>query len=829
MKTLLDCGYRWVLVQEDSVEQFEDGQPPYGGNSECGTKRGLPHLSLQITYSNIRQLRAFQARLRLEIFMKRVGLVVRGFRCAWAVMALPFWGVTAGAQMADVPTVSGPLALVNVMQGTDSDRDFSHGNTLPLVSAPWSMTDWSVQNREGINERWFYQSKNTRFFGFRATHSPCPWAGDYGHFLISPQTGPVSLAVREYGCDYDSAQTTMRPDYVRIRLDKYKLTAELTASERCGVIRLEFDPADKTGRLLFVLPGDAQFQAQGNRISGYSSYHTGAAVGQFRCYFVGELDRPITASRSVGTAQTAGKGTGVIEFPIDQPKVELRIATSYISPEQAWHNLQVETRGGFDAVRQRTATAWDEKLSRITVDGTPDQQATFYSCLYRAMKFPHKIYEPDAEGKPIHYSPWDGRVHPGMAFADSGLWDTYRTLYPFLSIVYPQDLGDMISGWLNAYREGGWLPQWPNPGGFRAMPGSHADAMIADAMSKGITGFDYNTAYAALRHDAFDVSRHGGGRPALDTYLKLGYMPAKSDGYWVSETLDFAYDDWCVAQAAKLMHHPDDYRALMLRSQNYKNLWDPKAQFMRSKNADGSWTDKDFDPLAWGNGYAEAGPWQSSWAVPHDVAGLANLTGGPAAFAGILDHLFNQPSVFHVGGYGGEIHEMTEFAAINMGQFAGNNQPSFSLPYLFAAVGQPWKTERLTRRFCEYFNASPDGFTGDDDNGSSAAWYLLSSMGMYPLTPGQPSYVLTSPVFKSIKISLPLGKSFTITAIDNSPQNVYVKSRLLNGKPDTNTWITQSDITTGGTLMDQMSNHPTERMVRPEELPYSATTEIAGK
>ena len=362
------------------------------------------------------------------------------------------------------------------------------------------------------------------------------------------------------------------------------------------------------------------------------------------------------------------------------------------------------------------------------------------------------------------------------------------------------------------------------------MPGSHADAMIADAMSKGITGFDYDTAYAALRHDALDLSTRAnpGGRERLADYERLGYLPAKSVGYWVSHTLDYAYDDWCVAQAARLMHHNEDYQTLMQRSQNYRNLWDSGVQFMRSKNADGSWTDKTFDEFAWGNAYAESGPWQASWSVQHDVAGLADLAGGPAAFAAILDHLFHQPSVFHIGGYKDEIHEMTEFAAVNMGQFAINNQPSFHLPYLYAAVGQPWKTEYWTRRACsELFNAGPDGYSGDEDNGSNAAWYLLSSIGLYPLTPGQPTYVLTSPLFKSVKITLPNQKTFTITAADNSPENVYVRSRTLNGQPDANTWISQSQITSGGTLAAQMSDKPNERTVTPQELPYSAKTEMS--
>lgn len=725
-----------------------------------------------------------------------------------------------------------PLALVNIMQGTDSKREFSHGNTLPLVSAPWSMTDWCVQNREGINERWFFQSTSSTFYGFRATHSPCPWAGDYGQFMISLQTGPVSLTPSKWAADYDQKQTVMQPDYIRIQVPKYHLTAELTASERCSVMRLQFDPADQTGRLIFDLPGDAQLQAQGNRIWGYTKYHSNAAAGDFHCYFVGELDRPVTGSSLVGTDQTSGKGPGYIEFDLANPTVEIKLATSYISLDQAWQNLKRETSGGFDDVRARTAAVWRDRLSKITVEGTPAQQRTFYSCLYRAMKFPHKLYEIDAQGEPTHYSPWDGKIHPGVAYADSGLWDTYRTLFPFLSIVYPEELGKMVAGWLNAFHEGGWLPQWPDPGGFRSMPGSHADAMIADAMSKGITGFDYDTAYRALRQDAFETSVEGssaGKREAMDEYLKLGYIPAHAASYWVSTSLDYAYDDWCVAQAAKLTGHIAEYKSLMRRSQNYRNLWDPSVNFMKGKNADGSWADDHFDPFAWGGGYAESGPWQASWAVQHDVAGLGDLAGGPAAFIGILDHLFHQPSTFHNGGYSGEIHEMTEFAAAKMGQFEPNNQPGFHLPYLYAAVGQPWKTEYWSRRTCsELFNDGPDGFCGDDDNGSMAAWYLFSSIGLYPLTPGQPTYILTSPLFQSVTLHLPEGRTFEITASDNSPDNVYVQSRTLNGAPLTTTWISQAQIMNGGTLANQMGNAPAEREVTPQELPYSAKTEMSS-
>ena len=746
--------------------------------------------------------------------------------------ALLLIGSAARAAVPQVPAAKGPLAKVNIMQGTASVGSFSHGNTLPLVSAPFAMTDWSIQNQGGVEERWFYHADGTQFVGFRATHQPSPWMGDYGQFIITPQTGPARLEAADRAAEYDPKQAVMRPDYVKVRLEKYKLTAELTASERCGVMRLQFDPAQKTARLVFDIAGDCQLLASGNRIIGYSKKHNSPAAGDFKCYFVAELDRPITGSQAIGSATESGTGMGYVEFDIGpKPTVELRLATSYISPDQATRNLKNETEGGFDAVQKRTQAAWDQHLSRITVEGTDDQEATFYSCLYRALKFPHKIYELDAGKKPIHYSPWDGKVHPGVAYTDSGLWDTYRTQFPFLAIAYPDQFGEIVQGWLNAYKEGGWLPQWPSPGGFRGMTGSHADAMVADAMAKGIKGFDYKTAYAALKHDAFDIPPDGpnpGGREGMANYLKLGYLPAGSAGYWVSTSLDYAYDDWCVAQAARLTGHDDDYRKLMKRSLNYTKLWDAKTQFMRGKDAQGNWADKNFDEFAWGGGYTESGPWQASWAVQHDALGLADLAGGPAEFGGILDKLFSQEPKFHPGGYGGEIHEMTEFVACKMGQYAGNNQPSFHIPYLYAAIGQPWKTEYWTRRACaELFSAGPKGYSGDEDNGSNACWYILSSMGIYPLTPGTPQYVLTSPVFKSVKIDLPGGKTFTVIATDNSSDNVYVKARTLNGKPYTNTWITQGDITAGGRIVDQMAAEPDKRDVKPAELPYSAKTEMA--
>ena len=745
-------------------------------------------------------------------------------------------GYTPGRRpLGAVPAIGQRLAMVNVTQGTNSVREFSHGNVLPLLSAPFGMTDWSVQNYGDINERFFFQSRRNTFHGIRATHQPSPWAGDYGHFSITPQTGPVALETAARASEYDPATTVMRPDYLRIHLKKYNLTTEVTASERAAVWRVHFDPAQRMGRLVFDLPGDGQLQMSGNRLWGYSKYHGGPAAGDFHCYFAAILDRPITGGQSVGTETESGKGAGHVEFATqDGGPMVMRIATSFISPDQAQLNLDRETAPGFEGVRQTTAAAWEKLMNRISVEGSAERKQTFYSCLYRALKYPRKIYERNAAGEVVHYSPWNGKIERGPAYTDTGLWDTYRTQFPLLSIAYPDIYGEIVAGWLNAYREGGWLPHWPNPGGFRSMPGNHADAMVADAMVKGISGFDYQTAYAALRKDAFEipVGQSGqpiGGKGAMEDYLRLGYVPARKTEYWVSMTLDYAYNDWCVAQAAKRMGQADDYRALMKRSQNYKKLWDSSVGFMRGKDEAGNWSGRGFDQYAWGGAYAESGPWQASWGVQHDALGLADLTGGKAAFGAKLDDLFTHPPIFNTGAYNGVIHEMVEFVAVGMGQYGACNQPSFHLPYLYAAVGQPWKTEYWTRRACrELFNASPSGFYGDDDNGSNASWYLLSSMGIYPLTPGHPSYVLTSPEFDSVKIELPNGKTLAIGTKGNSEKNIYVKSRTVNGKTWTKTWISHAELVSGAKIMNAMSARPAVREVKAEELPYSAKTELAS-
>jgi predicted alpha-1,2-mannosidase len=704
------------------------------------------------------------------------------------------------------------LDLVNPLQGTASTYAFSHGNCLPLVGTPWANIDWSPQSDGDLRTPWFFHPETGKLVGFRATHQPSPWCQDYGQFMVMVQTGPRAAGPKDRASTYDPDRAKFRPDYVRMVLDRYQVTAELTASERCGVFRFTFAKGGPA-RILVDPARESHVEVHGRRITGWTTYHTGEAAGDYHLWFAGELDRDAAGAED--------KGVALMEFEARPgEKVQFRVATSQISADQAERNL-AESGGGFDAVRARTAAAWEKGLARVDVEGTPAQTRTFYTCLYRAMKFPHAMHEAGPGGKLIHYSPFDGRVHEGVGYTDSGLWDTFRTQFPFLSVVFPERFGEMVEGWLNAYREGGWLPQWPTPGGTHGMVGSHADAMVADALVKGIRGFDRDTAYAALRKDAFDIDPKG--REQMASYLERGYVVDGTMDYSLSATLDFAYDDWCVAQAARLLGKTADCDILMKRAQNYRRMWDPAIGFMRPLDEKGAFAGT-FDPYAWGGAYVEGGPWQCSWAVQHDAEGLAQLLGGRAGLARKLDQLFREDPIYKPGGYKGVIHEMREMAALGAGQWGQSNQPSFHHPYLFTSAGQPWKTEYWTRFGLDrFYNDGPRGYPGDEDNGSSASWYLLSALGFYPLTPGHPSYVLTSPLFRKATLHLAGGRTFTIDARGNDATTVYVNRRRLNGKPLTRTWLSHEEIVRGGTLVVTPSASPRIREIPEADLPYSAS------
>ena len=715
------------------------------------------------------------------------------------------------------------LNFVNILQGTDSQVDLSHGNTLPLVGAPWGMIDWSVENGDGS---WYFQPNGT-IDGFRATHQPSPWISDYGQFVLMPQTGDLQMDAKARRSTYDTATAILRPDYEKLDLKKDDITAELTATERAAVFRLTYHTG-QVGRLVLNACGPSEISVEGRTIRGVSRANQGGVAGNFGSYFVMVLDRDISKSEVMvkDNANASGKGNNVaayVEFQTSpNAPVEFRVGASLISSDQAEQNLKAETEGGFDAVHARVQKTWESNLSEIQIEASEAQKKTFYSCLYHAQMFPHRLYEVDAAGKKVHYSPYDGQIHEGVLYGDIGLWDAFRTTFPLITILYPAQLNEILQGFVNASTEGGTLPEWPSPGYRDCMIGQHSAAIFADAVAKGQRDFDVAKAYASLRKSAFEPPAAGVlVRRGLADYLKLGYIPNGASTYAVSATLDYAYDDWCVAQIARAENHPDDYNTLMARALNYRLLWDPSVGFMRPKDAAGHWIEP-FNPFGWGGPYAEGGPWQCSFFVPHDTAGLASLAGGSDRLAAKLDEMLGLPPVYHKGGYGGIIHEMREMGIAKFGQYDQGNQPGFDSLYLFAAVGQPWQTEYWTRRACaELFHSGAAGFPGDEDNGSMASWYVLSSIGLYPLCPGTTEYVFTSPVFAKTTLRLPENKTFVITASSNNEENVYVQKRRLNGQEDDRTWINHDDIIQGGQLDLEMGPTANIRPIPDENLPYS--------
>lgn len=720
--------------------------------------------------------------------------------------------------------------LVHPLQGTASTHSLSRGNCLPLVARPWGMTHWSPQTSES---NWLFHPDEPKLQGVRATHQPSPWIGDYGHFTVMPQTGPAMPGAAARASSYRITDATFRPHVFAADLLRYRTRIEVTATERCGAFRFTF-PASAEARVIlesFTGESGVRVGSDGRTIAGFTRANNGGVAANFACHYVARFDRPFTRASPL-----PGERVGAIaEFDLPAGgAVNLRVATSFISVEQAERNLACEVGGrSFDALVDDGARAWDELLSRVELDGaTDDQRRTFYTCLWRTLLFPRQFHEPDAAGRPHHYSPYDGQVHAGPLAADNGFWDTYRTVYPMLALIYPDKLGETLQGWVNATREGGWLPKWSSPGYRACMIGTHADAVIADAVVRGIEGFDRQAAYRAMLRDGDEVIADASrfGRKGLAHYLEHGYVPADQVDHGASETLDYAYDDFCIAQVAKALGREDDYRRFAKRALNYRTIYDPSAGFFRARNADGSWhvhsPHQPFDEFAWGGPYVEGGAWQCGWAVQHDPAGMIELMGGPESFVAKLDRMLALPPQFNVHAYPAEIHEMTEMALApaGFGQYAHSNQPAHHVLYLYAAAGQPWKAQHWVRRVLNemYGHGPHDGFAGDEDNGEMSAWYVLSALGVFPLCPGHPSYVLGSPLFPRATIRRPGAEPLVIEAEDNAPENVYVQRVELHGAPHAKTWVSHVALAGGGSLRFHMGAVPrTDVRFGEDDLPFS--------
>lgn len=743
------------------------------------------------------------------------------------------------AQNVPVSDVKPPVDWVNPLMGTDSDYDVSNGNVYPAIAMPWGMNFWTPQTGN-MGDGWAYTYRATKIKGFKQTHQPSPWMNDYGQFSIMPVTGKLKFKQDERQSWFSHKTETVTPYYYSVYLADHDVTTEITPTERAARFRFTFpqgnafivvDAFDK-GSYIKVIP-------QENKIVGYTTKNSGGVPSNFKNYFVIVFDKAFSVTNTfngdvLGNALelTADHSGAVIGFKTkDGEKINAQVASSFISLAQAEINLKEIGGNDFDQLKQKGKSIWNDRLSKIKIEGgTAAQTTTFYSCLYRSLLFPRKFYEIDATGKALHYSPYNGQVLPGYMYTDTGFWDTFRSLFPFLNLVYPKINAEIQEGLSNAYKESGWLPEWASPGLRDIMVGNNSASVVADAYLKigGENTYDINNLYDALLHGSNNAGpMKAVGRAGATEYNKLGYVPYDVVNESAARTLEYAYDDFAIYQLAKALKRPKkEIELYKKRSQNYKNLFDPTHNLMRGKMTNGKFMEP-FDPIRWGEGFTEGNSWHYSWSVFHDVQGLIDLMGGKETFTRQLDSVFAMPPVFNNSFNGGFIHEMREMQVANMGQYAHGNQPIQHMIYLYNHGSQPWKAQYWVRETMNrLYNPNPDGYCGDEDNGQTSAWYVFSAMGFYPVTPASDQYVIGAPLFKKVTLELENGKQIIINAPQNSEENRYIRSMQYNGKNYTKNWLSYSDLTKGATIDVEMTATPNkDRGTKKEDLPYSLTNE----
>jgi len=647
------------------------------------------------------------------------------------------------------------IPYVNIKMGTKSHPRRSYGNTLPLTQIPFGVAPFCIQTES--RNGWFYHPDHEFAEGVRLTHQPSPWIDDYGTFVMTPQNDVVANTAAGAWSGYRIQDSVQRPDYLRLTFLRSNATFELTPTERGAAIRVTY--GDERPSVLSFLPVKGnytyRYDEKTNTLYGTTDGHSQDVAVNFKMYFVIRfLGDCVDAERIT----LGGEGEGAFaHIGVKERQLEARVGISYISEDMAVAAIDRECgEFSFDALRSMAEADWEEKLHRIEIETDDEEQMkTFYSCMYRPFLFPRKAYELDADGNPVHYTPADGKTRPGVRYTDNGFWDTYRTVYPLYTLIARDEFAEMLEGFVNDYLECGWLPRWPSLGEVGCMPSTLIDAVIAEAAVNGIGSREVlENALKGMLHHANNeclTDRRYGRNGAL-SYLKYGYIPRDEQRESVNLTQDSAYGDWCIATVARVLGHDELVDEYMARSKNYAKIFDKKTGFMRGLDTQGKPADF-FDPCTWGGEYTEGSAWQNSFAVPHDVEGMAELHGGKEALIAKLDELFSTPPRYRVFGYNKEIHEMTEMAAVDLGQMAISNQPSFHLPFLFAALGAQHKTDSWVERLArEAFNSSDAGYPGDEDNGTTSAWFILATIGRYRLCPGKPEWIQCRRLVKSVKI-----------------------------------------------------------------------------
>lgn len=746
------------------------------------------------------------------------------------------------------------LQQIDTRQGTNNRYEFGHGNTLPYTGTPFGMNHFVLMSR--WDDVRFYHPEDVSLFGIRLTHQPSPWMGDFCFSIMHGQLVTdeeiEAFEVLDQGqldanqfqamfrTNYMAQEAIFQPHYLSYRQLKDHLSVELIASERGASLRyssseLAYYQLQRTQHkelsfvYMIMLAGDVQVEVAGSkRLNVCTDFTSGSKynqLGQYQSiYFQDEIEL-ISSFQTELLDESIQVLMVKVDHPINQhSSIELDVSTSYISWEQAEINYRCDAfyQLEWDGKVHHSAELWNDYLNRIDVeDSDGEKMKTFYTCLYRTATFPQMAYELDEQGEIIHYSPYTSEVESGIFYTNNGYWDTFRTNYPLYALIIPEKVPAFIEGILNVYKEDHYLPKWLSPDERGLMPGTLVDGVIADAVVKGLVSEEM--AEALLEAMIYTANNEGGheteGRQGYADYLDPGYLP-NTYHESVNKSLDYCFSDFCIGQVASYLGKDELAQEYWERSLNYRHLFDRQFGSMHPKDSKGRFTD-DFVLHRWGEGFTEGSAWQNSLSVFHNIQDLIDLYGGDEAFYHHLYDLVNQLPIYEHGSYHQEIHEMTELAQANFGQLALSNQPSFHIPYLFIYAGYPHVTHLLVQLLLKTFNSSVDGFLGDEDNGSLSSWYVLSSLGLYAVTPGTTEYVLGMNDWQKSRINLENGSTIKWSTPYHTQEATHVKERFINGNKYIKEYINYGTLMKGVSIVQDVGIVPPIEKVLEKHRPFS--------
>ena len=731
---------------------------------------------------------------------------------------------------------------VNPLMGTESSFDLSAGNTYPAIARPWGMNFWTPQTGK-MGDGWTYTYDAHKIRGIKQTHQPSPWINDYGQFSIMATVGQPVFDEEARASWFSHKGEDVKPYYYKVYLADYDVVVETSPTERAAMFSFTFPKSDESNIIIDAFDNGSYVKVDkaNRRVTGYTTKNSGGVPDNFKNYFVVEFDKEFETYSTVDNGEIKADGEevdsnhagAILTFKTTKgEKITARAASSFISEAQALVNLKETDNKTFEELVADGRQAWNDKLSRIAVEGGSDKELrTFYSCLYRSLLFPRKFYEVTESGEIMHYSPHTGEVLPGYLYTDTGLWDTFRALFPLLNLMYADVNLEIQEGFLNHYKESGFIPEWSSPGHRGCMVGNNSASVLADAYLSGVQVGDTATLWKAITAgvDAVHPTVSSSGRLGHEYYNTLGYVPYDVNiNENVARTLEYAYDDWAILQLAQALGRPESEQNLFAqRAMNYKNVFDKESNLMRGKNSDGTFQSP-FSPLKWGDAFTEGNSWHYTWSVFHDPEGLVSLMGGKERFSEMLDSVFNVPPLYDDSYYGFPIHEIREMTVMNMGNYAHGNQPIQHMIYLYNYAGEPWKAqERISEVMERMYTPDADGYCGDEDNGQTSAWYVFSALGFYPVAPGTGQYVMGTPLFEKATLTFPDGTQTVIeTESEGEGKAIYVDEVMIDGKPYSPTYFTLNDLKEGKDIKIIKSTVPNKtRGTEEKDMPYSFSKE----